>query len=320
MIIRRTYHVPYFIRKRTELLPLLGVFVVLIVIYLYFYPSLFTLPSIVALSVQFLPLILATMGQSVIMLTGGIDLSIGAAVSLYVAIFATRAGNSPDTAIFACVVALLVGLVVGAATGGLVTYAGLPSIIVTLATSFVLGGAALFVLPQPGGTVPNKLVLIYNGYSGNWPIALAIIIAAVVLWKFVKSTHFGMGIYAAGDNERGAFSSGIKIRPVKVGAYMLAGLFTAVAGIGLAIETGSGDPTIGTPYTLNSITAAVLGGISFFGGVGEMKGAVVGALVLGFLINILNFTGISSFYQYILEGAVLIAAISLKTLALRRER
>jgi ribose transport system permease protein len=87
----------------------------------------------------------------------------------------------------------------------------------------------------------------------------------------------------------------------------------------VAIEAGSGDPNIGTPYTLNSITAAVLEGISFFGGVGEMKGAVIGALVLGFLLNILTFSGISSFYQYILQGVVLIAAISLKALAMSRK-
>ncbi len=315
----RTHAVPRWVRARYDLLPLLVIFAVELVIYLHYNSSLFTVSSIIALSVQFLPLILATMGQSVIMLVGGIDLSLGAALSLSVAILATRSGSSISSVLLASLLCIVVGLLIGGLTGTLVSYARLPPIIVTLATSFVWAGAALFVLPQPGGQVPENLVSSYNGYSGNAPIALAIIVVALLIWKFIKSTHQGMNMYATGDNERGAFTSGLNVRRVKVTAYVLAGFFTAVAGIGLALETGSGDPNIGIPYTLNSITAAVLGGVSFFGGVGEMKGAVIGALVLGFLINILNYTGMQSFYQYILEGVVLIVAISLKAFTMRQE-
>ena len=318
-MIRSAYGLPLWVRARTELMPLVAVLVVLVLVYLRFYPSLFTLSSIDSLSVQFLPLILATMAQAVVMLTGGIDLSLGAALGLAVAIIATRAGTTTGTALEAVLITLMVGLVVGALTGSLVSYAKLPSIIVTLATSFVWGGVTLFILPQPGGQVPQPWVQVYNGYSSDAPTALAIIVVTLLLWTFIKSTRFGMNIYAAGDNEHGAFTSGVNVRLVRAGAYALAGFFTALAGVGVAIETGSGDPNIGTPYTLNSITAAVLGGISFFGGVGEMKGAVIGALVLGFLLNILTFSGISSFYQYILQGVVLIAAISLKALAMSRK-
>ena len=310
---------PFWIRSRLELVPLVVFFLALAMVYWYLNPTLLTPPSIVTLSVQFLPLILASMAQAAIMLTGGIDLSIGAAISVATVVFATIAGSSLETAALAAIVTLAVGLALGAVTGVLVAWAKLPPIIVTLAMASLWSGVALFILSQPGGQVPNDLVQVFNGYRGPIPVALGAIALAGLLWIFVRNTPFGMSIYAAGDNEPGAFAGGVSVRRTKIGTYMLAGAFAAAAGMSIAIQTGTGDPTIGTPYTLNSITAAVLGGVSFFGGVGEMKGAVLGALVLGFLLNTLFFTSISSFYQFILQGALLIIAISLKALAVSPE-
>jgi ribose transport system permease protein len=121
-----------------------------------------------------------------------------------------------------------------------------------------------------------------------------------------------------GGNEHGAFASGLNTVRIKITGYALAGLFVGLAGIGLAVQTGSGDPTIGAPYTLNSIAATVLGGISFFGGVGQVRGTVLGALVIGLLGNLLLFTGISPFYQLVVQGVVLIVAVAVKTLVMRR--
>ena len=309
---------PFWFRSRVELVPLVIFFAALLIVYRYLNPALLTPSSMVTLSVQFLPLILASMAQAAIMLTGGIDLSIGAAMSVATVVFATNAGSTLESVAFAAVVTLIVGLAMGAATGVLVSYAKLPPIIVTLGTASLWSGIALFILSAPGGQVPTDLVQVYNGYRGPVPIALAVIVLAGLLWIFVRNTPFGMSIYATGNNEAGAFAGGVDVRRTKIGTYTLAGVFTAAAGMSIAVQTGTGDPTIGTPYTLNSITAAVLGGVSFFGGVGEMKGAVLGALVLGFLLNTLFFTGISSFYQFIIQGALLIIAISLKALTVRR--
>jgi ribose transport system permease protein len=157
----------------------------------------------------------------------------------------------------------------------------------------------------------------YNlGWHGLALPAVAIVVA-LLLWKLVRTTRFGLSLYAVGGNEHGAYANGIDTRRTKILAYGFAGLFVGLAGIGLAIQTGSGDPTIGTPYTLNSIAVAVLGGISFFGGVGQMRGTVLGALLLGLLTNLLLFTGISTFYQMILQGVVLVVAVAVKTLATR---
>ncbi|TMR93873.1 ABC transporter permease [Nonomuraea basaltis] len=301
-------------RGQLDLVGLGGLLVVVLVVYQRLDPTLLQASTITILSAQFLPLILAAIGQTIVMLTGGIDLSLGAVLSLGMAVFVMApAGN----VVASMAIALCVTVLAGAANGALVAYAGLPPIIVTLAASFLWGGVTLIVLPQPGGHVPEGLVRAYNlGWYGLALPAIAIGVALAV-WKLVKTTRFGLALYAVGGNEHGAFASGINTRRVKIIAYGFAGFFTGLAGIGLAIQTGSGDPTIGTPYTLNSIAVAVLGGISFFGGVGQMRGTLLGALLLGLLTNLLLFTGISTFYQMILQGVVLVVAVAVKTLATR---
>lgn len=302
------------IRSRLDLVGLVGLLVVVLIAYQRLDPTLLQPATITILSAQFLPLILAAIGQTIIMLTGGIDLSLGAVLSLGMAVFAVMAGHG---VLLAIVLALAVTMVAGAANGALVAFAGLPPIVVTLATSFLWSGVTLIVLPQPGGDVPSGLVRAYNlGWHGLAIPAVAVVVA-LGLWKLVRTTRFGLSLYAVGGNEHGAYANGIDTTRTKILAYGFAGLFVGLAGVGLAIQTGSGDPTIGTPYTLNSIAVAVLGGISFFGGVGQMRGTVLGALLLGLLTNLLLFTGISTFYQMILQGVVLVVAVAVKTLASR---
>ncbi|MEV5704107.1 ABC transporter permease [Actinoallomurus sp. NPDC052274] len=291
--------------------------VVLLIAYQAYDPSLLTPASITILSAQFLPLILAAMGQTTVMLTGGIDLSLGPVLALAMAVFALRADHG---VVLAAVLALLAAAAAGAVNGAMVAYAGLPPIIVTLAASFLWGGVTLAVLPQPGGHVPGGLVRAYNnGWNGIALPAVAILVV-IALWKLGKLTRFGTALYAVGGNEHGAYAGGLNTRAIKIGGYAMAGIFVGLAGIGLAIQTGSADATIGTPYTLNSIAASVLGGVSFFGGVGAMRGTILGALIIGLLTNLLLFTGMSPFYQLILQGVILIAAIALKTLATDRRR
>ncbi|WP_406442053.1 ABC transporter permease [Streptomyces sp. NBC_01613] len=300
-------------RGNTDLLALTALLLVLLVAYQHYDSSLLTPASITILSAQFLPLILAAAGQTTVMLLGGIDLSLGAVLGLSMAVFATYEAHSAGGVAAAALVALLVAVSAGAVNGTLVAYAGLPPIVVTLATSFLWSGVTLVVLPQPGGHVPGGLVAAYNnGWNG---IALPAVAVALVLavWKLLRTTRHGLALYAVGGNEHGAYASGLHTRGVKISGYALAGVFTGLAGIGLAVQTGSADPTIGTPYTLNSIAASVLGGISFFGGVGRMRGTVLGALVIGLLTNLLLFTGISPFYQLIAQGVILVVALALKT-------
>ncbi|MFJ9896783.1 ABC transporter permease [Streptomyces sp. NPDC091280] len=300
-------------RGNTEILWLLGLLLVLLVAYQHYDSGLLTPASVTILSAQFLPLILAAAGQTSVMLLGGIDLSLGSVLGLAMAVFATQDAHSAGGVAAAAVVALCVAVGAGAVNGTLVAYAGLPPIVVTLAASFLWSGVTLIVLPQPGGHVPGGLVDAYNnGWNGVAVPALALVVVLAV-WKLLRTTRHGLALYAVGGNEHGAYASGLHTRGVKIGGYALAGAFTGLAGIALAVQTGSADPTIGAPYTLNSIAACVLGGISFFGGAGRMRGTVLGALVIGLLTNLLLFTGISPFYQLVAQGVILVAALALKT-------
>ncbi len=209
------------------------------------------------------------------------------------------------------VLVLLAGAAVGAVTGLLVTLLRLPPIIVTLATSFIWTGVALLIMPIPGGSVPESLS---DALAGDVPTPLLIVAALAVLWKLWTLTPLGFASAVFGDNPAGAFRSGIDIGRARVAAYALSGVLSMSAGLFLAAQTGGGDPTIGTPYTLNSITAAVLGGIAFSGGAGTMRGALAGAMLLTAMISVMFLLGISAFYQYIAQGVVILIAMALPLL------
>jgi ribose transport system permease protein len=304
--------------QHRELMSLYVIFGLLILVNYILDPSLLTFERLSALSIQYMPLILVAMAQTIIMLTGGIDLSIGATLSLATAVAAVTMQDSGMGIMFSIIFTLATGALIGMINGLTVAYGRLPAIIVTLASSYIWHGVALFVLPVPGGHIAPSFTTWITS-PAILPAGAIMIILALLVWKYVKTTPIGISVYAVGDNPHAAFVSGIKTNRARVFAYMLAGVFTAFAGIGLAGQTGSGDPNIGNPYTLNSIAAAVLGGVSFFGGQGQMKGTVIGAIIIGSLMNILFFSGVSPFYQYIVQGLILIVAIGFKALARLRQ-
>lgn len=297
-----------------DLYSLYIVFAVLMTINVIMDPTIFTIERISTLSLQYMPLILTAMAQTVIMLTGGIDLSIGSVLSLMTTIAAVTMFDSAMGITISIAITLLCGGLIGLFTGMVVTFGRLPAIIVTLATSYIWHGIALFVLPTPGGNIAGSLTK-WVSTPAIIPAGVILIVIPILAWKYVKGTPLGIGIYSIGDNEHAAYVSGIKVNRTRILAYVIAGVLMAVAGIGLSGQIGSGDPNIGIPYTLNSITAAVLGGIAFFGGQGKMKGAIIGAIIVGSLMNILFFSGISPFYQYIFQGLILIIAIGIKSFA-----
>jgi len=169
----------------------------------------------------------------------------------------------------------------------------------------------LCIMATPGGELPSALS---DAVAGDVPVALAGLVILLVLWKLWMLTPLGLTIYAVGDNPVGAFRSGLNVNGSRLACYAVSGTLSALAGLFLGLQTGSGDPIIGTAYTLNSITAAVLGGVAFTGGVGTMRGVLAGSLLLTVMISVMFFLGISAFYQYIAQGAVIIFAVTLPLL------
>ena len=285
-------------------------------LYAVLFPGIFALSSIGHFAQDWLPFALVAAAEAVVMLTGGIDLAVGAMVGLGSVVAATTMGG--PFGIAGGVVAVLgLGVAVGTAVGLIVAVGRLPAIIVTLATSFIISGVALLVLPQPGGMIPAALS---RFLAGSRPTALFILLALPVLWRLFLATPFGIALFAIGENPVGAYRSGVNVVSVRVAAYAISGALQAAAGLFVAAQTGSGDPLIGQPYTLNAIAAAVLGGVSFLGGQGTMRGALAGSLLMTVLINVMFFLGLPPVVQYVVQGVIIVGAVTLPRLRRRWRR
>lgn len=298
-------------RRNAGLWALFAVTLLFLAGYAALFPGLLRVASIARVSQTLFPLAVVAMAQAMVMLTGGIDLSTGAVVSVGCVAAASVVGATPLGMAGGLVLVLATGAAIGLATGLVVTLLRLPPIIVTLATSFVWSGVALIIMPVPGGSVPDALS---DALAGDLPTPLLGLLLLALLWKLWTLTPLGLSTIAAGDNPSGSFRSGVAVGRSLVACYVISGVLNVLAGLFLAAQTGSGDPTIGAPFTLNSITAAVLGAVAFSGGVGTMRGALTGALLLTVLISVMFLLGISAFWQYIAQGAVILIAVALPLL------
>ena len=281
-------------------------------------PSFFTLTTFTNVVGAALPLALAAMAQTAVVLTKGVDLSIGPTMSLVTAVTATLMKDGAPSIVGISLLGIATGLAVGLVNGTLVVFGRIQPIIATLAVSSVLSGLALFILPQPGGYIPAAFAWLISGVLGPVPTPLVVLGAVLALvWLPVRMSWVGQGLYAVGGNESGAYASGVPVRRVLVAGYALGGLLAGLGGLMLSAQALSGDPTIGAPYTLNSIAAVVIGGTSLAGGRGGMAGSVAGAFILSILVDILFFLGVSAYYQYVLSGAIVVAALAAVTVSER---
>lgn len=258
-----------------------------------------------------IPLIMASIGQTIVFLTRGIDLSVGGIVALSNAVIATQMGTGSIGMATGVALGLFVGLSAGLVNGVLVGTFRLPPIIVTLATWSIIGGITLYILPAPGGSVPPEFGYVVLRTFGPIPFPLILIVVLpLILWWPIRRSRLGHSIYAVGGDEQAAYTSGIPVARVKIVAYALSGFFSALAAVFLTMQALSGDPRIGDPFTLNSLVAVVLGGTLLAGGRGGVLGTVAGALVFGMLAELMFLAGISLYWQSIVAGLVLIVALT----------
>ncbi len=255
---------------------------------------------------------LIAFGMSFVILTGGIDLSVGSVLALTSAIFAGLLGMGVPPFI-GVLIALLIGCALGAINGFLITKGKMAPFIATLATMTIFRGLTLVY--TGGNPITNfsnafSYKFIVRGYVFGipWPVILMVIFFAVA-FVILNKTPFGRKTYAIGGNEKASFISGIKTDAVKVKIYAISGFLATLAGLILTSRLNSAQPTAGTAYEMDAIAAVVLGGISMSGGKGSIAGTLVGALILGTLNNGLNMLGVSSFYQQIVKGIVILIAV-----------
>lgn len=254
-----------------------------------------------------MPLALAAIGQSIVVLTRGIDLSVGGVVDLSNALAAIWLTGSVLHMIGISLVIVLIGAGAGLINGLLVGLGRLQPIVVTLATLSIFQGLAIRVLPQPGGEVPPG----YTDFlaNPNQPTALVFLAVAIVAWMALRRSRLGVSIFAIGNDEASAVALGVNAIRTKVFAYMIGGALYAVAGLFLAANATAGDATTGDGYTLTSIVAVVLGGVNLFGGRGSAVGAICGAFITTMIVNILFFAHINPLYQSFYEGLFLVIAV-----------
>ena len=293
--------------------PLIGlVFITIILAFLS--DSFFTVDNILNLLRQISINALIAFGMTFVILTAGIDLSVGSLLALGSALTAGMLANGMDP-ILAVFLGLLIGLMLGALNGIIITKGKVAPFIATLATMTIFRGATLVYTegkPITGLSDSLSFQIIGKGYFFFIPIpVIFMIVAFVILYFILNNTVFGRRVYAVGGNEEAATLSGVKADTVKIWVYALTGMLSVLAGIILASRLNSAQPTAGTMYELDAIAAVVIGGTSLMGGKGRIGGTLIGALIIGVISNGLNLLNVSSFYQQIVKGAVILFAVML---------
>lgn len=293
---------------------------VIVAIYGSYQSGVFTLDELNLDTAASLTLMLAATGQTIVLLRGGIDLSIGGMISLGTVIAATQFGETPGSVIFWSAAILALGLGVGALNGLMISILRLQPFLVTLATWSILNGIAMVILPTDGGSVPGWWVGF--GYAQLLGLSSPVwmLLLLLVFWTWFRATRLGIAIKATGSSEKSAFLSGVSIARINLATYGLSGLFAAMSALFLTTQIGAGSPTIGKDYILPSVAAAVIGGVSLFGGRGHLAGTLIGAFILTLIGNLVFVLKVSSYWQPVASGVILLLSVLASSLAEKAAR
>jgi ribose transport system permease protein len=285
--------------------------VVAVAINYYLQPNFFQPGILSGNLLLFVPLMLVAVGQTSVVIGGGIDLSLGAIVSMANVIFVSLMGQeaSPSRILLALAAGFLAGILAGALNGFCVAVLRFQPIVTTFATSFIFAGLALYVLPEPGGAMPPGLVIFYTNPLGL-PMVLWVVVVLLLLWSLLRSTRYGTYLYATGGQDLSAFVSGVPVSSVRFLSYCIAGLMAAAGALALALSTGTGNPIGGTDLMLQSIVAVVLGGTRLSGGQGGVVGSIIGVVILSLIQSIVSFSGAPSSWQTLINGLIVVAALA----------
>jgi ribose transport system permease protein len=308
--------------SRQESAPIV-IFIAMIIIVASIQSNFFTPSSLKNSLNSFAPLILMAMGQAIVLVSGGLDLSSGTSMALMLCVL-TRImkKDDPVTGVWALLVALGVMLGIGLLNGAAVGYLKLPPIIATFATSYIWFGIALFVTPTPGGESVNWMRAFFDFNAVNnmpdWlkafgavvPTSVLLILAGCVVWYIVSRTKTGRYMYAVGSNRVTAYQSGIKTAKIQTTAYILNSFFLLLCALFFTAQNQAGSARIGDPLTLQCIAAAVVGGIALNGGRGNVFLAIIGAVIMSLVGKIIFFANMPDAYQTLVSGVIIIIAIA----------
>jgi len=299
--------------NRSALLRSLGILPILFLICILFAmlnPNFLTAVNLINVFRQASINIVLAAGMTFVILTGGIDLSVGSILAC-TAVLSLMSSIRPEMHWATIVVPLAAGLVMGALNGVLIAYVKLPPFIVTLGSMTALRGAA-YLFANGTTIINNDLNFAWIGNESLGPVPWLIVISFVIIllsWLVLTKTVLGVRIYAVGGNEQAARLTGIKVGGVLVFVYAISGLLSGIGGVMTSSRLYSASGLLGNGYELDAIAAVVLGGTSFVGGIGSVAGTLIGALIIAFLNNGLTLMNISYFMQLVIKGLVIIIAV-----------
>ncbi|MFY9971948.1 MAG: ABC transporter permease [Roseiarcus sp.] len=269
--------------------------------------------EIQTLALGALPLALAAAAQAIVVISGGIDLSIGSQIAVANVLSASLMQHATfkESLVWSLFV-VICGAAAGLSNGLIVALSRIPDVVATLTTGFIWGGVALLILESPGGGAPPGYTNIAAGSDfGAWlPNALLVMIVSVAaIWLPIRQSRIGLLIYAAGSDPVAAFRSGVNVRGARTIAYVFSGIACAVGGMALTMTTGIGAPLAGSYYTLSSVAAVVIGGVSLAGGRGGMVGPIIAAVLLTLVPMDLVFLGIDPNYGQVIQGTLIVLVV-----------
>jgi ribose transport system permease protein len=287
--------------------------IVALLINFYLQPNMFARETLNSNMRVFLPLVLLAVGQAFVILGGGIDISVGGIVSIVNTILAVYVGlnGSIEKVWLFIAISIFAGILCGAINGFFIAVLRLQPIITTYATSFLYGGLALFILPNPGGGIPQRVAEFYRTTTPlGIPLAFYVIAILLIIWRYVRSTQYGSYLYAVGGKAEAAYETAVPVTWIHFSTYVISGFMSALAGIAITMLSGSGNAEIGSPMTLTAITAVVIGGTALSGGVGGITGPIMGALTLGIIQNIISFAHINTWWETFVKATIIVVALA----------
>tara|TARA_R110002020_G_scaffold192228_1_gene392262 strand:- start:13410 stop:14390 length:981 start_codon:yes stop_codon:yes gene_type:complete len=307
--------------ERFPFIPALGILVVLLILNGLAEPNSLSFRAITGLTKTYLALMFLAVAQSFVVFSSDIDLSVGAILSLVnvsVVVMIDQLGGGPAAVLFACFAGILVGVLCGIFNGIVVVALRLQPIVATFATGILFTGIALWVLPVAGMPVPQSFWRTYGGKIFDIPFVFYVVaLLGLLIWLAVR-TRFIIQLMAVGDNRLAAYQSGLPVTRIRIMAFAICGLFSALAALCIIGDTASGDPVVGNAMTLYSVAAVVLGGTALSGGSGSMLGSAIGALIIGLINSFVFFVGVSSEWQNFAQGVAVLLALMAGVLITRR--
>ena len=307
--------------RRFPFIPALGMLVLLFILNGIAEPNSMTVRALKGVASTYLALVFLSVGQTFVVYTADIDLSVGAILSLVnvsIVVIMHQFGGEPYVVLLALGAGIVIGALCGLMNGIVVSGLRMQAIVATFATSILISGIALWVLPVAGMPAPSLFWKVYGGRSYGIPNVFFFIAILIALLAVMAKTGLVTKLLAVGNGQLSAYQSGLPVTRIRIYGYIICGIFAALAAFCITGDTASGDPLVGGAMTLSSVAAVVLGGTALSGGIGSAFGSAIGAIIIGLISSLVFYAGVPSQWQNLAQGATILVVLMLGVLASKR--